>query len=72
MVDLLRRSAAITGAIVMFPVALNMYQGELTAGDAGARAAMIFAGVLIARRLFGYLTFLERVPMPVIRSSDDS
>lgn len=71
MVDLLRRSAAVTGAIVMFPVALNMYQGELTAGDAGTRAALIFAGVLLARRLFGYLTFLERVPMPAIRTSDD-
>ena len=71
MVDLLRRTAAVVGVIVMIPVALNMYQGNLTPGDAGMRAAMIFAGVVVARRLVGYLSFLERMPVPVIRARED-
>ena len=70
MVDLLRRSAAIVGVIVLLPIALNLYQGNLTAGDAGSRAAMVFVGVVVARRLFGYLSFLEKMPMPIIRTTD--
>ena len=72
MVDLLRRTAAIIGVIVMFPIALNMYQGDLTPRDAGIRAVLIFGGVIVARRLFGYLSFLEKMPMPVIRTTDQS
>jgi purine-cytosine permease-like protein len=72
MVDLLRRTAAIVGTIVMLPVALNMYQGNLTPADAGIRAALIFGAVVVARRLVGYLSFLEKMPMPVIRTTDQS
>lgn len=72
MIDLLRRTAAITGAIVMLPIALNMSRGSLTASDAGTRAALIFVAVLVARRLIGYLSFLERMPMPVIRNTDQN
>ena len=72
MVDLIRRTAAVVGAIVMFPIALNMLQGDLTAADAGMRAAMVFGAVLVVRRLAGFLSFLEKVPIPVIRPSEDS
>jgi len=71
MVNLVRRAAAIVGAIVMFPIAWNMLLGELTASDAGLRAAMVFGGVIVARRLAGYLSFLETVPVPVIQQQSD-
>ncbi len=62
MINLLRRTAAIVGVLVLFPLALNMATGNLSPKDAGIRAAITFGAVIAARRMIGYLRFLEELP----------
>jgi hypothetical protein len=62
MIDMLRRASAVIGVLVLLPLAYNMATGELAAWDAGIRAAITLVAVVVARRLIGYLAFLETLP----------
>lgn len=60
MVAVLRRGAAILGVVVMLPVAYLLASGQVSASDAGTRAVLTLLGVLAARRIAGYLGWLDR------------
>lgn len=46
-----KRLVALTGLLLVIPVALQLISGTITPLDAGIRAVVLFGGVLVARRL---------------------
>lgn len=46
-----KRLVAVTGLLLVIPVALQLISGTITPLDAGIRALVLFGGVLVARRL---------------------
>lgn len=62
MIHMLRRAAAVIGLLVLLPLALGMATGSVSPKDAGIRALITFAAVIVARRVVGYLSFLEEMP----------
>jgi hypothetical protein len=61
-IGMLRRAAAIIGLVVLLPLALGMATGSVSPKDAGIRALIILGSVIVARRVMGYLRFLEEMP----------
>lgn len=59
MVAVLRRSAATVGVVVMLPIAYLLAVGSITAEDAGIRSGITLLAVLAARRIAGYLAWLD-------------
>ena len=46
-----KRLVALTGLLLVVPVALQLISGTITPPDAGIRALVLLGGVLVARRL---------------------
>jgi hypothetical protein len=49
--QLFKRLVAVTGLFLVVPIAFQLVSGTITPLDAGVRAMVLFAGVLVARRL---------------------
>jgi hypothetical protein len=46
-----KRLVALTGLLLVIPIALQLISGTITPLDAGIRALVLLGGVLVARRL---------------------
>jgi hypothetical protein len=46
-----KRLVAAAGLLLVVPIALQLISGTITPFDAGIRALVLFAGVVVARRL---------------------
>lgn len=47
----LRKLVAVAGMLLLAPICLQILTGQVTPADAGVRAAWLFAGVVVIRRL---------------------
>ena len=63
MVMMLKRAAAMMGMVVMLPIAYMLATGNLSASDAGTRAAITLIAVLAIRRVLGHMAFLDDGPI---------
>lgn len=55
-----KRMVAVTGLLLVIPIALQLISGTVTPLDAGIRALVLFGGVIVARRLANF------TPRPVM------
>ena len=66
--QLFKQLVAVVGLLLVVPIALQLVSGTITPPDAGVRAMVLFAGVLVARRLAN----LAPRPLMVVASDPDA
>jgi hypothetical protein len=64
----LRRAVAIMGLLLMIPLGLKLFHGELSLPEAGKRAAITFLAVIVCVRIF--TTVLGRAADVLERAED--
>ena len=66
--QMLKRLVAILGLLLMLPLGYGLVTGTLSPEDAGMRAAALFIGVVIARKLADLAPSGRTVLVPVQQS----
>ena len=61
-----KRMVAAAGLLLVVPIAVQLISGTITPFDAGIRAMVLFAGVIVARRLANF------TPHPVMIVPNES